>query len=172
MKNIIKLILFVLVLINSTGCDNLNKKKTPQVKNGYFYDIILNEVREVDTDRYLIEYLINSDYEKENSFKLKNTISHLKLDSCKVYKFFSKEISSENKNIIEQSTEEKKDKEKIIYEFSLPCKFNEGQVLVFNKIKFVSSNTNRVKGGGERVFHFIKNNNKWEISETIQLEDY
>ncbi|MFT7901355.1 hypothetical protein VBY74_15380 [Tenacibaculum ascidiaceicola] len=171
MKKILFITSFLTCFICSS-CKTDKKSEVKEVNSGYFYDIILNEVREVDTDKYLIEYLINSDYEKENSFKSKNTNSHLKLDSCKVYKFFSKEISSENKNIIDQSTKEKKDKEKIIYEFSLPCKVNEGQVLVFNKIKFVSSNTNRVKGGGERVFHFIKNDNKWEIGETIQLEDY
>jgi hypothetical protein len=148
------------------------QKKVP------FYDIIFDELENIDTSKYYITYQIKKDFNITNeifksieNIELLNNKEKENLKENKVFKIFDIELSSNKKEIVDLSKKNSTKKIEINYQFSFPYLLNENKVLIINSIKYRDQISKDVKGGSERVIILTKNEGVWIITKKVILID-
>jgi len=160
------ILLFILVVFFS--CKELkttNKKASPR-----FYNVILNEIEQVDTSLYYITYQIIKDIENLDEFQYvldkQEQQNNFIIDSIDV----NLNLSKKNLKIISESLINKEKKIELNYMFSHPYLLKDSTVLIFNQGTYKLRNM--VKGGASRAIYLKKNNGKYTIDKTVGLVDY
>tara|TARA_R110000868_G_scaffold410776_1_gene700219 strand:+ start:2195 stop:2728 length:534 start_codon:yes stop_codon:yes gene_type:complete len=141
-----------------------------------FYDLIFDELKSIDIDKFYVTYEINSSFNITDEIKValeKNNIitpnEKNKLSDEFINTNFSTQLSSRIENILKISKNKSQKKTELNYDFSRPYQINENKVLILNLVRYREQLSKDVKGGSERVIVFIKNNDDWNISKIINL---
>ena len=141
-----------------------------------FYNLIFDELKDVDVDKYHLTYKIYDDLKISNKeinyLEKKELIPKNQILSKKIGNRYKKELPNRINKIFNNSKIKNSKKMELHYAFSKPYSFNENKVLIFNETTYSTHLSNAVKGGGKRVFLFIKENNLWSIKKVVNLSDY
>ncbi|MGC1473808.1 MAG: hypothetical protein WA775_14535 [Psychroserpens sp.] len=174
---------YLIVFILLFSCKNLeNDTKALSFNNqikGNFYEIIFNELDEIDTKAYYITYDVIDDFridEKTKSILLENNIITLseknKLSQKFILDNYNLNLSPVKQALINHSAVEKGKKTELNYTFSKPYQIGKDKVVIINLITYKSKLSKGVKGGSKRVIIFEIENEVWKITQLKNFIDY
>ena len=144
-----------------------------------YYDLILQELNQIDIDKYYITYEIINDFNIDNDIKSAMEKTNLitqdeinKLSDEFIVEKFSTYISSEINEIINFSKKEEIKKIQINHEFSEPYLINEHKILILCSVKFLHPGSKELRGGTARAIILKEEDYNWVIDKRVNLIDY
>lgn len=168
-----------LFLIFFTSCkENYSQQnKTKSQRKVSFYDLVFDELKNIDTSKYYITYEIKNNYHITNeiyqsikNIELLNSTEIINLKNSIFFKPFDIKLSKRNKEIIRLSKNDNLKKVELNHLFSYPYLIGENKVLIALSVKYRHQSSKEVKGGSDRIILFTKNKEgTWSIIKNIGL---
>ena len=144
-----------------------------------YYDLIFEELNQIDTDKYHITYEIINNFNIDNDIKVAleklNIITQSeksKLSDKFIVEKFSTNLSSKTTEIINLSKKDEFKKIQINHMFSKPYQLNDSKILILCSVRFLYPSSYEVRGGTDRVIIFEEKDYNWTIDKTVNLIDY
>lgn len=175
-----KYLILIALLISSCKqkSNNIDFSKNEAQNINLLYELILEELKNVDTNEFHITYEVKDSFDISDDIKFalqenniitedeKNRISNRIINSE-----LSTQLSSKTKNIIQLSQNQSQKKTELNYILSKPFQINGNKILILNSVQYRDPLSGDVKGGTKRAITFIKDNEEWRISKIINLID-
>lgn len=165
-------ILFIFYCSEGKFNKDLQSSYEQTLQMPFSYEIILNEIQNIDISKYYINYTVKEDFiifKEEDLKKYLSGEEEKTLKKRQKYTKFSKKLSDTTISILQKSNESKQSKIEIEYQFSYPYILSNDKILLYNSVKYKSPANGDIKSGVDRIFIIKKEANKWIIERKIDL---